>query len=1410
MKSFLPISLYLAFILLSVVDIQEAHAQTWEVVMKKAEKQYVKGKFHKVPKKTNKLRKKHIAKKFANDSTLYAWLDIMDAKSFEAKKEYVDMQRSIDAGLLGLEEFKSENSVHYAVGMLRIVDLYNEYGNFIKADSLLTVLETGVDFEAASLLDYEIQLRRAITDLNNGQLVGMDSVFADLSAALSQLHETTYEGEEIDKADVAYREDLTALANVNRIRTLNDQGRYLDAENLFDDLWRDNLSLLNTRSDTYFKMLKLRADIAFDEGDYRDADKYLWRLIRAKPVGNRWEDMALLRAHLGFKSGDDDEVFVSRDVFDKYTGKSKISKDYREVHLSYIDALDNFLDEDYNKSFDGINDVHFASTNVLPLDHPTRELNYNAGIGFSQNAKHQKYRQSADTYYPELERNIKLRYTEGLYRDLFDIKLANFYLNFTETPIQAFKLLDPRPYDNVFTQYYFTKNTYVDIVNSLNEYLTIKGDYETGIKYNRHAFFGLEQNKEVPGVELGTQMATLASWLIKGGYYREAEGLTDDALKMIRRDGEKISGEYIKALNSAAILYATIGLYDKAENLLYKSKSIGKKLGKESRTILLNSIEDLASINTRLGNYSETEDLLHDVIKEKIKMHGDLSRRLIKPYNALGEVFMIKGDYPAAEKNIRKSLDITRQVYGDTTLYYADNQAMLVALYLHLGNYPAGLVNAMEVYNLRNSKLRENHVLIARSLTDIGMLRFHLGDDLSVVEENFVKAKEIIEENFDTKHPLYAEAIKNLAYIHIEKNELDTALVLLDMADEIWADVLGNKNISSGEVARLKGDIYRYKKRFSKAKNEYERASRYFRKIFSREHPEYLKTQSRLAQSYYIDGEIAKVEDILAETTEAYLDYTKLYFPTLSEDEKTRFWNKIKPDFEFYNTVAVAYMERKEKYLENMYDFALATKGLLLNSSIKTRNAIINSGDTTLINMFENWVEKKEYLTNTLAQSEESLAANEVDVKGLKDEIAQLEKSLSEQSEDFARTYETVDYVWGDVKDVLKKNEAAVEIIRYREFDDDFNEDKVRYAALVVTSDTRRNPTLVLLENGAEMEHKAFNRLRNSIKFKIRDEESYKIFWKPIEEALDGRDVVYLSPDGVYNQINLEALALAGGGYVIDNHNIRVVSNTKTLPAHRSKEARKLRLLSGDEGNVAMLFGNPTYYSKDDRYEEVIEENPSRAIGNAKVPQLPGTEKEVKLIGDLLKQNGWKVDTYLESSATEELIKGQDNVTLVHIATHGFFDDKPRKKVQFGLLDNDNPLERSGLLTRYGGEVLLDATDNYNIADGVLTAHEAMNLNFDKTELIVLSACETGRGEIEQGEGVFGLQRSFLVAGADAMIMSLFKVSDEVTQKLMVEFYKNWISGQSKREAFNLAQQTIKKDYADPIYWGAFMMVAKE
>ncbi len=182
--------------------------------------------------------------------------------------------------------------------------------------------------------------------------------------------------------------------------------------------------------------------------------------------------------------------------------------------------------------------------------------------------------------------------------------------------------------------------------------------------------------------------------------------------------------------------------------------------------------------------------------------------------------------------------------------------------------------------------------------------------------------------------------------------------------------------------------------------------------------------------------------------------------------------------------------------------------------------------------------------------------------------------------------------------------------------------------------------------------------------------------------------------------------------------------------------------------------------------------------------------------------------TYLANQADEAIVKGLKNADILHIATHGFFlGDAEKFDKDNADKFRENPLLRSGLLLKDAekgmrGEILEGE-------DGVLTAQEAINLNLDDTELVVMSACETGLGEIKNGEGVYGLQRSFQQAGAKTILMSLWKVDDTATQEVMTLFYNNLVAGKTKRQAFDDAQETLYKKYKNPYFWGAFVMVGE-
>ncbi|HSZ25044.1 MAG TPA: CHAT domain-containing protein, partial [Cytophagaceae bacterium] len=343
--------------------------------------------------------------------------------------------------------------------------------------------------------------------------------------------------------------------------------------------------------------------------------------------------------------------------------------------------------------------------------------------------------------------------------------------------------------------------------------------------------------------------------------------------------------------------------------------------------------------------------------------------------------------------------------------------------------------------------------------------------------------------------------------------------------------------------------------------------------------------------------------------------------------------------------------------------------------------------------------------------------------------------------------------------------------------------DSVYYAALIVTPETKNNPQIVLMKNGTDLENRFIIYYKNAIKFNVNDEFCYANYWSKIDAVLGESKKVYFSPDGIYNNINLLSVYNpATKQYILDEMEIQTVTNTKDLlTINPITTASKKVVLLGDP-DFGVLNGTAT-------------------LRSGKLSRLPGSGIEVQKIDGVLKTNNWASYLYTGSNSTEEVVKSIRDAKIIHIATHGFFERDTDKKNDQTYKPTDNPLLKSGLYLSVG-------TKN-STEDGVLSAYEAMNLNLDNTELVVLSACETGLGESKNGEGVYGLQRAFRVAGARSIIISLWKVDDMATQKLMSYFYEEWLKTGNKREAFTSAQNKLRKEYKDPLYWGAFIIVGE-
>jgi CHAT domain-containing protein len=284
--------------------------------------------------------------------------------------------------------------------------------------------------------------------------------------------------------------------------------------------------------------------------------------------------------------------------------------------------------------------------------------------------------------------------------------------------------------------------------------------------------------------------------------------------------------------------------------------------------------------------------------------------------------------------------------------------------------------------------------------------------------------------------------------------------------------------------------------------------------------------------------------------------------------------------------------------------------------------------------------------------------------------------------------------------------------------------------------------------------------------------------------AIGSKTQVYFSGDGVYHRINLNTIRRPDGKYVLESYDIHYLLNPAQFLEKRG---------ASFSTKTALLFGDPNFH-----HSSAASDTKDSAF-----QPLPATRMEVVTIDQLLRQKAWNTKVLVNDQATEQTLKAALSPDILHIATHGFFSDD---KVTLNTHARRNFLFHSGLAFAGANDNITDTTRAIR-EDGILTAYEVMNLNLEKTHLVVLSACETGLGKIENGEGVYGLQRAFLQAGARKIVISLWKVDDVVTKNLMVKFYQYLFENHTEREALKRAQRELIPARDNPIDWGAFIIL---
>ncbi len=1198
---------------------------------------------------------------------------------------------------------------------------------------------------------------------------------------------------------------------------------------------------LKARKLAYAQVLSLKADIAFEKGLFQEADS-LYKLANkwtAKNLGSKnpitshnLQAMALIQEQVGnlrtangiyaksfsaVKNRQDmyyfqgfEKMIYGKMVKDKFkstphkslTQMERKAKSYFK-NTSIFGAEKQILEEWFLANKYKNNDVAerlqevLGNREIVPKYSPYRIKIQEIFLVLSARERNMKSTEDTLLAIMDVAKELYGEQSPAFHQRKLD--LADFYLKKMGDTRKAEEIYLKSFVDVVSKEISPRSDKYVWYMNDIGTLYTLSENFNKSTEYLKAAEKQALVNFGTQDPDYAIVLGNLANVYLNTGKYTESKLMFGKAEEIMNKgDRDDYSPANAATYQNIAEGYSTYGLYEKSEKCLDKAAKIMDKCVRKGYDVAGNSSPDeMASLYIRTGKYRDAEKILKQSIADKEKAKGKDARELIKPLNLLGRLYYTIGDYGQSEMLMNRAVKLSVNYSGDTTLRYAESLKILHKLHVAFGDYEKAEQACSKQIAITTKILGRENVNVADALASLAIIRYNQGASAKSARQMLTESNAILKKQVGVDNPFYINGLKTLAFFQMETGQLASADSLINVTENFWLTKLGKDNIYTPELDLMRGDLFRKQAKYDLALDKYDHALGLYKKQFSSKHPDYVKTLSRISKTNYAKGDYKSALSAIKTTTEGYYDFITKYFPVLSFGEKSKYWDLIKGDFEFFNSLSLKLKDQNPELVGQMYDYVLATKALLLSNSIKVRQRILGSGDKVLIAKFTNWNEKKDLYTRTLSYSSEDLKKENIDPAKLEQEINDLEKELSLSSEEFSRSFENKSFRWKDVKKALKPQEAAIEILRFRHYTNAFS-DSIIYAALIVTPETEKNPELVVLPNGKQMEKKFIKYYRNTIKFKNEDELSYDIYWKAIEAKLKNTNTVYLSCEGVYNQINIETLEDSNEKYIIDKYDVILVSNTKDLVLNAIYAKKKIK--KAGQNNIT-LIGNPQFYAD------------NSTIVTRTIPQLAGAEIEAKEISSLYSGSKWKDFLMTNALADEEKLKSMEGSRILHVATHGYFqpDQNGGKQDESSIMKKNevNPLFRSGILLAGAGDLMDNnfSAGTVNSQNGILTAYEAMNMNLDNTELVTLSACETGLGDVQIGEGVAGLQRSFLVAGAENVVMSLFKVNDEITEKLMLTFYEKWLKSGDKRKAFIDAKREIKSQHPESIYWGSFIMI---
>ena len=834
--------------------------------------------------------------------------------------------------------------------------------------------------------------------------------------------------------------------------------------------------------------------------------------------------------------------------------------------------------------------------------------------------------------------------------------------------------------------------------------------------------------------------------------YTKAEYYYLKAKAVFESIGAKKDPGYTAAINNLAKLYDDLGRYEEAEPLYLEVIELDKIILGENNPDFANDLSNLAALYYAMGRYKQSEPLYRDALEIIEKTLGKNNELFVLYANNLGQLYVMTGEFNKADTLFKHAIEIYRKIKG------------------------------------------EDHAQYAKYLNNLAYLNF-LKHDFETAETLYKKSLMITEKYYGLEHPSYAIKLNNLGSLYIEMDMIAQARESLSQAFKI---------------------------------NQYH---------YGPNHPECLRNLNNLSKLYLKEG---KLIDAISANKKAFNIY-KFQIESntgfLSENELKQFNDAFLLNLELYQSINIHFKDSINEVGDLAYNIELFRKGILLKSAFSVKYCIQNSGDTALLNAYHNLSQLRIEIGKLKIKAPNAQSESIIE---LEYKANSLEKKLTLLSKEYQILKQENKLTWQEIESSLKKGEAAIEFSNFHYYNANKSTDSSLYCAVLVRSNDTI-PKMVYLTQESQLKKAIpavnsskeinFTYTGNQFNFAIEDnilsndnQVLYNLVWKPIDSLLQGINTVYFAPSGLLNSVSLAAITCPDGKTLLEKYKLVQLSSTRTLALPRELEPIINAVVYGgiayDTDTLTMLTKSVKYHEK--ASDLLVYNRSSTGLNRNGFRYLKGTKEEADQVSVKLMNAGISTTTYSGTDALEEsfvALSGKNSTSVIHISTHGFYypdtiSDTRRKQMDLSgtgemqFRYSEDPLLRSGLMMSGANLAWKGLPLPQNVEDGILTAKEISNMNLMNTELVVLSACQTGLGDVKGSEGVEGLHRGFKMAGVRYLIMSLWEVPDKETTEFMDTFYDNWLGGKEIHDAFRDTQAKIRKSYKDePFKWAAFVLV---